>query len=754
MLRFFTGLGGVAVRFRFLIVAIWIVGTFGAVRLLPSISDVAKDTTSGFLPADAPSMQAAALAAPFQNSSLASATLVIARDGGLTTADNGVIDQLETKIRSVAHVKVVIDVGVSADGAARQALVQADVVSFSGGPEAQGVVDGIRALFSSVDGSGLQAHLTGQLATQIDATSQAGRSQSNTQSLSLLFIIVLLLLAFRAALAPFLTLIPAAFVLVLSGPVIAESTKIGVQVSSITQLLLVVLILGAGTDYGVFLVFRVREELRRGLTPHQAVVQAVSRVGESITFSALTVVAALVTLVLADFGIYQSLGPALAIGVALMLLAGLTLLPALLAIFGRAVFWPSKLSVSATPSIGLWDRVARVTTQRPALTLVAGIVLFVALSVSVFTTGTAGFGQSATSADGTDSAAGTALIATHFPSSTTSRSAILIVFPTSVWQDPTVIQTAQARLASYPEFSGLVGALNPGGVTITPDQLKELYTTLGPAQHLPAVPPTTAIPAQLYNAYRTTGQLISADGRTIQFSVQFANGDSSSPAALALVPAARQDVSAAATAAGASTSGFFGIVAFAYDVSSISSSDLDRIIPIVAVLIALLLAVVLRSLVAPLYLVASIVLSYFAALGVVALVFVKLGGQDGLNFILPFLMFVFLMALGSDYNILIMSRIREEAHSLPLREAVAKAIGRTGSTVTTAGVILAGTFAVLAIAGGSAGGGQIQQIGYGVAAGVLMDTFLVRSLLVPSAVVLLGRWNWWPSNLTQDTPGA
>ena len=174
-----------------------------------------------------------------------------------------------------------------------------------------------------------------------------------------------------------------------------------------------------------------------------------------------------------------------------------------------------------------------------------------------------------------------------------------------------------------------------------------------------------------------------------------------------------------------------------------------RIIPIVAMLIAILLAIVLRSLVAPLYLVASIVLSYLAALGLVGIVFVHFGGQDGINFILPFLMFVFLMALGSDYNILIMSRIREEAHALPLRDAVARAIGRTGSTITTAGMILAGTFAVLAVAGGSSGGGQIQQIGYGVAAGVLMDTFLVRSLLVPSLVVLLGRWNWWPSTLAR-----
>src|SRR5664279_592659 len=448
MSRFFTSLGRFSVRFRFLIVVAWIAVTILAVHFLPSLGDVAKDTTSGFLPATSPSMQAAAMAAPFQDASLAPATLVVARSGGLTAADNAAVDRLEAQIRGVDRVKVVIDLGISSDGQARQALVEAAVIAFSAGPEAQGVVDALRSTFTSTPTpAGLQIHLTGQLATQIDTVAASGSSQNQTQELSLLFIVVLLLLAFRAVLAPIVTLLPALFVLVLSGPVIAEATKIGVQVSSITQLLLIVLILGAGTDYGVFLVFRVREELRRGLTPQEAVVQAVSRVGESITFSALTVMAALVTLVLADFGIYQSLGPALAIGVALMLLAGLTLLPALLAIFGRAVFWPSKLSVSTTPSIGLWDRVARITTQRPALTLAAGIVLFVALSVSVFTTGTAGFGQSASSGTGTDSEALSLIIAAHFPSSTTSRSAVLMQFPTSIWGDPTVIQTAQTKLA-------------------------------------------------------------------------------------------------------------------------------------------------------------------------------------------------------------------------------------------------------------------------------------------------------------------
>ena len=500
---------------------------------------------------------------------------------------------------------------------------------------------------------------------------------------------------------------------------------------------------------GFFLVFRVREEMRRGLTPHDAVIQAVSRVGESITFSAFTVIAALLSLVLAEFAFYQSLGPALAIGIALMLLAGLTLLPALLAIFGRAVFWPTGASAQSHEHRGSWDRIGVIATRRPGPTLVAGLVLFGGLAATLLTTGVAGFGNVTSSPAGTDSAAGSALIATHFPSANASRSAVLLQFPASVWDDPSVLAGTQSGLTGLAEFSGLVGPLNPNGIPLTTDQLTQLHSTLGPARQLPAVPTTSDIPAQLYNAYRTTGQLISPDGRTVQYSVEFANGDASSPAVLDSVPAMRADVDRVAQSVGASASGVFGQVAFASDVSHISGTDLVRIIPIVSVLIALLLAIVLRSLVAPLYLVASIVLSYLAALGLVGIVFVHFGGQDGINFLLPFLMFVFLMALGSDYNILIMSRIREEAHELPLRDAVARAVGRTGSTITTAGMILAGTFAVLAVAGGSSGGGQIQQIGYGVAAGVLMDTFLVRSLLVPSMVVLLGRWNWWPSHLAR-----
>ncbi len=148
-------------------------------------------------------------------------------------------------------------------------------------------------------------------------------------------------------------------------------------------------------------------------------------------------------------------------------------------------------------------------------------------------------------------------------------------------------------------------------------------------------------------------------------------------------------------------------------------------------------------------------ISYFAALGFAVIVFIELGGSGGITFILPFLLFIFLLALGEDYNILVMTRIREEAHRMPLREAVSRAISVTGTTVTSAGLVLAGTFAVFAVVGGSgSGGSQIRDVGIGLAVGVIMDTFVVRTVLVPCTVVLLGKWNWWPSKLSIDETEA
>ena len=326
----------------------WPSGSFSRLaRLgLPSLSSVTDNNNSAFLPKQLQSVRAAQLAAPFQQGSLPTSEIVASRaNGPLTPADQAAITRAEVATKAVPNVVSVRDQGVSQDGRARKAAVTLPASAFGGGAKAKPFVEGIRAAFTRVHAPpGLSIDLTGQTATAYDSDKSSQRAQSLTELLSVLFILVLLLFVYRSALAPFLTLLPAGLVLILSQPVIAESHQLfGVQISPITSLLLIVLLLGAGTDYGLFLVFRVREEMRGGLNPHDAVVKSVSRVGETITFSAGTVIGALLCLLLATFGFYQGLGPALAIGIAIMLLSGLTLLPALLAIAGRVAFWPSNI---------------------------------------------------------------------------------------------------------------------------------------------------------------------------------------------------------------------------------------------------------------------------------------------------------------------------------------------------------------------------------------------------------------------------
>jgi RND superfamily putative drug exporter len=317
-------------------------------------------------------------------------------------------------------------------------------------------------------------------------------------------------------------------------------------------------------------------------------------------------------------------------------------------------------------------------------------------------------------------------------------------FAHPVWQNPAPLVTAEQGLTGIDGVRMVTGPLTPNGVSLSPDQYTQMYAQLGPAQELPSIaPPNAQVPASLYNVYRSTAQYVSADGFTVQF-VAIVADPSSAGAGQAAIPRLRTDVAGIATAVNATQAGLYSQDAINYDVSKLSQQDLSHIIPLVIGLIGVLLALVLRSLIAPLYLVVSVALSYLAALGVVGLVFVHIQGGPGMGFILPFALFVFLMALGSDYNILVMTRIREEARTKPTPMAVREAVALTGGTITTAGVILAGTFAVLAV---TAAGNDNRQFGFGIAAGILLDTFLARTLLIPAVVVLLGRWNWWPAIL-------
>jgi putative drug exporter of the RND superfamily len=743
MHRFFAATGRFAVRFRWAVVAAWVAATVLASVLLPSLASVVKESNTDLLPASSPSLSAARLAAPFQGPDQTPVLVVIARGSDtVTTADITAIGRLAARLAKVADVQQVKDLGGSTDRQAVQLEVLAGLNLATPGP-AQRLVAGLRAaITASALPPGLRARLAGPVAAQADASLASQKAVNLGQDLSIVFIVALLLVVFRALLAPLLTLAPAVLVTQLAGPVIGEASKAGLPVSSLSQFLMLVLTLGAGTDYGLFLVFRVREELRAGRAPHDAVARAMARVGESITFSAATVIAALLTLLLATYGLYSSLGAPLAIALALMLLADLTLLPALLAIVGRAAFWPSR-TARGTGRTGWWGRTAGRAAAHPAATLAFGLVAFGALATAVLGYRPAGLSVGLAAPSGSDSAAGNALLATHFPDAASNPATVVLQFREPAWNDPAPVATAQRRLAALPQFASLAG---PFGA-LTPGQLTTLHATLGGPAAMPAVPPPgTRIPPATWAAYGAERQFISPDGRTVVFDARLVAADPGSNAALGQVPAIRAAVGAVAGAIGATAYGVAGDVPAAYDLGQVSDADLLRVFPVAIILIGLLLALVLRSLIAPLYLIASVVISYLAAWGLSVLLFQDAAHAGGLFYGIPFLMFVFLLALGEDYNILVMTRIREEARQVPLRQAVTRALERTGPTISSAGLILAGTFGVFALAvGRQPGGGEATGVLASIAIGILMDAFLVRTLLVPATVALLGRWNWWPS---------
>jgi RND superfamily putative drug exporter len=728
--KFFSAVGRFSVKFRWFIIIFWIAAIPVVTASFPSINSVSKNNNSDFFPKNSPSVVSQELESKFQSKDTAANAIIIAsrESGKLTDADNATIKKVEAAVKQSKSVSEVKDQGISADGQARQIFVGINGDAF--GQKALDVAKDIRSRMATVKiPAGLKTNLTGDFAANVDAANSQQQGRNSTESYTVILILVLLLIVFRALLAPIITLIPAGIALAIAQPVIAESTKIGVQVGFITQILLIVLILGAGTDYGLFLVFRVREELRKGATPKEAVVRALSRVGESITFSAATVIAALLSLLLASFGIYKGLGPALAIGLVIMLLIGLTFLPALLAILGRAVFWPSK-TLKREVRIGLWGRVADAVIKKPVTVLLLGALVFGGLSLGLLGYKAGGFGNQSAPA-GSDSANGQEIMKKHFPAADNSPQLIIFQFKSPVWNNLSTIEKTQDLLAKSSHFSAINGPFNANGFNLTPETLKQIHNS---------DPNNPVLQAEQ--------QFISSDGTTVQFYGILKAAPSGTSAAQSVIPSIRMTLDEIAKNVGATKDSIYSADSVAYDVNKVANNDLKKIIPLVLIIIAVLLAILLRSLVAPWYLILTVGLSYIASLGFAMIVFVHIGHQDGLFFILPFLMFIFCMALGEDYNILVMTRIREEVHNEPsMKKAVTKAIGITGTTVTSAGLILAGTFGVLGLVGGDE---SVQQIGFGIAFGILLDTFFVRTLLVPSIVALLGRWNWWPSELYKN----
>jgi putative drug exporter of the RND superfamily len=692
-------------RGKWIVLGAWVIAFFGLFQLGSKLADQTTDDTESFLPKSAESTKVVrALDQEFPGGETDTGLIVYKRDGGLEAADK---QQIATDAVKVAAAKQDVPLTappqtpfgpggapvpglVSPDGSVAYTVLTVPTDFDKEGDQGKAVRD---LTGTGTEANGLQVQLTGGLGFSADAKEVFGSLDATLLAASALLVLILLGFIYRAVLAALTPLIVVFFAYTVAQGFIYLFAKSGATVSSNSTSILVVLMFGVGTDYCLLLVSRYREELRVQRDKHQAMQRAVRRVGPAIFASGLTVALSMLVLTLADSGNTRSLGPVAAIGVGTACLAGLTLLPALLTIFGRAAFWPRRGIVDydpAHPSItrqGLWRRFGDRVLARPVAALTVTVLAFVAgafglLAYKVDYSTTSFFKNSV------ESISGFKTLQSAFPAGTLAPTTVLVE------SDEGPVTEAQ-----------------------TAETVKRLEGVDGVASAAP------------------TG-LVSNDKRTAEIDV-ILEGDPLKKAQLDVVPemrAAVDDIPGATVLVGGST-------AINYDLDKTTSRDLKLIAPIALLVIAIILGILLRSLVAPVLLIASVVLSFLCTIGLSVLFIRYVVGDPGMDASIPTFAFIFLVALGIDYTIFLMARVREESREHGTREGMLRAIAATGPVITSAGIILAGTFSVLMTLPVT----FTFDLGLMVALGILLDTFVVRSIMVPAAVEILGDKVWWPS---------
>ncbi|WP_079086595.1 MMPL family transporter [Streptomyces silvensis] len=552
--------------------------------------------------------------------------------------------------------------------------------------------------------AGLRTGFTGGIADLADTTEAQEDNEKLVGILTLGLIVLLNVLAFRSVLAAVLPLLAVTLTGgVATGAVVGAAMAFDIRLDASTPSLISVVLLGIGIDYFLFLLFRYRELLRADPAgrPRDVAARCAGRVGAAIASAALTIVAAFATLGIASFGQFKVLGPAIAVSVLVMLLASLTFMPALLAVAGRKMFWPSR-ALRKEPRPGLSGRLGERVARRPFLFVAASVGLLCALSAGV------------------------------------------LGMRMDYGQDAGPDDTAAARTAQEISRALPGGVASPHTVYVAGDgkggeEVRLDRSDLGRLSgELKSVKGVGRVTEPVFNERRTAAK--------VDFYLKV---DVQSQRARDLVSDEVRPVVEKVAPPGteAHVSGQAAIFA---DVSEAVSKDLRLVFPVAAALIALILVVLLRSVLAPLVLMVAIGLGFTATLGSGVLVFQHLLGRPGVSFTLPLVLFLFVVALGTDYNILISDRIREEmGRPSTARQAVAAAVRHTAPAIVTAGVVLAGSFASLAVNPSPA----TQEIGLVTALGIGLSALVLSILLVPAIVAMLGRATWWPSRSARR-PGA
>ena len=708
------------------------------------ISSVSTNDQAGFLPASAESTEVNEISADFRDSENIPAIIVIEKnDGEIAPDEFAEFSTLTDEISEVPGVATseegeapsVLGPIPSEDGQAVQYLVFLDAE----GEELRDAIDELRTLVQAETPAGFSAFVTGPAGFLADLVAGFGGIDGILLLVALIAVLVILLIVYRSILLPVLVLLTSVFAL--SGSILGIyylALFDIIKVSGQSQGILSILVIGAATDYALLLVARYREALFEVESKWAAIGRAIRGAFEPILASAGTVVAALLLLLLSDLNSNKALGPIVAFGITFAYLAAMTFLPALLVIFGRAAFWPfvprpgkRKVVVDAAPAVpglegitGLWKRVGNLIARRPRTVWVVTLVALLAGAAFLPAFKATGVPQTAfLLGDNIESVEGQEVLAEHFDAGT---GAPVVIISDEANYEAVVEATA--------EFDGVTQ------VAVLPD-LEALAEISGPPEGAGPPPGATGAPEGAGPPADLVAELpplISDDGRVlIEATIDF---QPDSADAEALVKQMRTDLKAVDPNVLVG-----GETAIALDTNETAQADLYKIIPLVLLVILLILMLLLRSILTPVLLVATTVVSFATALGVSALVFNNILGFPGADASVPLFSFVFLVALGIDYNIFLMTRAREESLKIGTRPGVLRALAVTGGVITSAGIVLAATFAALAVIPIL----FLVQLAFIVSFGVLLDTIIVRSLLVPALAYDIGPKIWWPSKLAK-----
>jgi RND superfamily putative drug exporter len=684
-------------RSKWLVLLIWILAIVAFAPLGQKLSDVTDNRTESFLPPNAESTAALRVQEQrFAGGETVGGLVVYHRAGGLQPGD---LDRIAADAQSAA--KALPLVGVPSDpvtAPGRDVAYFAVALPDDNEQLPQWGKD-VRRTVHSGTSDGLSVYVTGSLGFNADFEEVFGDIDVKVLGVTVVLVLVLLGLIYRSPLIALIPLVVVGFAYSIAQGFVYLYAKSGGTVSDNGATILVVLMFGVGTDYCLLLVSRYREELHRYEDKHEAMARALQRAGPAILASGLTVALTMLVLLLATVGSTHSLGPVSAIGVVIAFTAGLTLLPALLTIAGRRGFWPRRHVVAYDPDggdvverEGIWRRLGMRVLRRPGLAL--------AVTVAMFSLGALGLlaYKEDYSVDGffkkpTESADGFDALRRALPAGALVPTTVLVVSDGGIVSDGAVAAVRKTAAAF-------------GGVANVSD-----------------------------------GADRSKDGSAARLTVIFA-ADPFESSALTRVKDLRERLHAAAPAG---TRVLVGDgTAVQADFNDAAARDLKVIVPLALLVIFVILAVLLEAVLAPLLLIASVVISFVGTLGLSVMFFRFVVGDAGVDNSLPTYAFIFLVALGIDYTIFLMSRVREEARRHGTREGTLRALAATGPVITSAGIILAGTFSVLMTLPVT----FVFDLGFMVAIGILLDTFVVRTIMVPALIELVGDRVWWPSTAT------